>query len=538
MYLCLGGFIFTMAICNPAVRHLKEESDVWCCACRHKNKITVATNYCLDCNEHFCEECAEIHKVIPALLDHTINITAELQGESQTTFQRCKSHIGKKLDMYCLTHGKVVCYICISTEHRSCTLKLVTDGASTNTVEQITSQVTVDSPSIIRLQAARKIGEIKLAIRKLRELKHIMINDIKYFKKELCDWIDQLELTALNDTEFKCEELMNKWQVDADEIKTYMDESVSQESCMTTAEGIKYCEDGKILSVSEKCMLALSQKTKAVSPIIKCASFKPDKNLKKLKETLQELGVLELKFIQQDDRQTISETFAKAMHSTSTQTSDPQMQQLMPSNISPQTNIQVTSGPLCYPQQTLNNPSVKAFPQPYTHADGCFSYNQPAAFTYTPGTFTKTYVSNVQPQPMYYQYPSLPPPNVHAYGGFTGKTNASNGTMPTRSEAVSQAKQGTIAPTVSDLTASMLAAVPPNEQKLMLGEHLFPLIHRLYPDLAGKITGMLLEMENSALLHLLGNQERLKMKVEEAIAVLLAHQVKEAKEVFEAAVDK
>merc|ERR1712156_933632 len=45
------------------------------------------------------------------------------------------------------------------------------------------------------------------------------------------------------------------------------------------------------------------------------------------------------------------------------------------------------------------------------------------------------------------------------------------------------------------LTASMLAAAPPQEQKQMLGERLFPLIQSMYPELAGKITGMLLEID-------------------------------------------
>lgn len=78
------------------------------------------------------------------------------------------------------------------------------------------------------------------------------------------------------------------------------------------------------------------------------------------------------------------------------------------------------------------------------------------------------------------------------------------------------------------LTASMLAAAPPQEQKQMLGERLFPLIQRMYPDLAGKITGMLLEIDNSELLHMLESTESLKAKVEEAVAVLQAHQAKEA----------
>jgi len=61
------------------------------------------------------------------------------------------------------------------------------------------------------------------------------------------------------------------------------------------------------------------------------------------------------------------------------------------------------------------------------------------------------------------------------------------------------------------------------EQKQMLGERLFPLIAKPYPDLAGKITGMLLEMDNSELLHLLEDQNALNVKVEEAVKVLQEH---------------
>ncbi|XP_011708059.1 PREDICTED: polyadenylate-binding protein 4-like [Wasmannia auropunctata] len=78
------------------------------------------------------------------------------------------------------------------------------------------------------------------------------------------------------------------------------------------------------------------------------------------------------------------------------------------------------------------------------------------------------------------------------------------------------------------LTASMLAAAPPQEQKQMLGERLFPLIHDMNPQLTGKITGMLLEIDNSELLHMLEHKESLKAKVDEAVAVLQAHQAKQA----------
>ncbi|XP_042562810.1 embryonic polyadenylate-binding protein-like isoform X2 [Clupea harengus] len=63
------------------------------------------------------------------------------------------------------------------------------------------------------------------------------------------------------------------------------------------------------------------------------------------------------------------------------------------------------------------------------------------------------------------------------------------------------------------LTASMLAAAPLMEQKQLLGERLYPLIYALHPNLAGKITGMLLEIDNSELLHMLESPESLHSKV-------------------------
>eukprot|EP00106_Octopus_bimaculoides_P001663 XP_014769105.1 PREDICTED: uncharacterized protein LOC106868392 [Octopus bimaculoides] len=78
------------------------------------------------------------------------------------------------------------------------------------------------------------------------------------------------------------------------------------------------------------------------------------------------------------------------------------------------------------------------------------------------------------------------------------------------------------------LTSSRKGTIPPPEQKQMIGETLFPLIHNMYPDKAGKITGMLLELDTSELLHMIKFHESLLAKVEEALTVLQAHEAKEA----------
>jgi len=68
--------------------------------------------------------------------------------------------------------------------------------------------------------------------------------------------------------------------------------------------------------------------------------------------------------------------------------------------------------------------------------------------------------------------------------------------------------------------AAELANADPEQQKQMIGERIFPLVQPIEPRLAGKITGMLLEMDNTELLHLVDSPEALKQKINEALQVL------------------
>lgn len=56
----------------------------------------------------------------------------------------------------------------------------------------------------------------------------------------------------------------------------------------------------------------------------------------------------------------------------------------------------------------------------------------------------------------------------------------------------------------------------------MLGEQLFPLVERIERETAGKVTGMLLEMDQTEVLHLIESPDALKNKVAEAMDVLRA----------------
>jgi len=93
------------------------------------------------------------------------------------------------------------------------------------------------------------------------------------------------------------------------------------------------------------------------------------------------------------------------------------------------------------------------------------------------------------------------------------------GGFPVRDTALSPAAQ------IGTLT-SALANATPEQQRTILGENLYPLVEQLEPNQAAKVTGMLLEMDQTEVLHLLESPEALKSKVAEAMDVLrnVAHQ--------------
>ncbi|CAN8239387.1 unnamed protein product [Cochlearia groenlandica] len=72
---------------------------------------------------------------------------------------------------------------------------------------------------------------------------------------------------------------------------------------------------------------------------------------------------------------------------------------------------------------------------------------------------------------------------------------------------------------ISKLSSALALASPANHAE-MLGDQLYPLVYQHEPVHAAKVTGMLLEMDQAEILHLLESPEALKAKVSEALEVL------------------
>lgn len=88
------------------------------------------------------------------------------------------------------------------------------------------------------------------------------------------------------------------------------------------------------------------------------------------------------------------------------------------------------------------------------------------------------------------------------------------------------------APEAPMSAVEQLAAQLPNasadQQRMLLGEALYPLVDAVEPASSAKITGMLLEMDQSEVLHLIEDSKALSDKVQEAVTVLKAAAAEDA----------
>ncbi|EUC39642.1 hypothetical protein COCMIDRAFT_110979 [Bipolaris oryzae ATCC 44560] len=127
------------------------------------------------------------------------------------------------------------------------------------------------------------------------------------------------------------------------------------------------------------------------------------------------------------------------------------------------------------------------------------------------------------PMPGMPQVPMAGGPGMRGGQGFppqgAGRGNMPQGGRPGQSPMPGYPQGGRGGPAGAGVDMSALSGAAPGQQKQMLGEALYPKIAEMQPELAGKITGMLLEMDNSELINLTSDEAALRAKVEEAMSV-------------------
>ena len=115
----------------------EEDVAVYCKPCDRDNLRLQATGFCIDCDEHLCDDCVNYHKKAKPSKNHVI-----LNQESMPKSRRgskypgngvpmeditCPTHKEKPVEFYCHSHATTLCYVCSTLDHAKCKIDFIPD---------------------------------------------------------------------------------------------------------------------------------------------------------------------------------------------------------------------------------------------------------------------------------------------------------------------------------------------------------------------------------------------------------------------------
>ncbi|XP_053387131.1 uncharacterized protein LOC128550958 [Mercenaria mercenaria] len=207
--------------------HTSDEIfDFTCSPCAEQNKNSEAVRYCVECQDYYCQSCADMHKMFPAMRGHKLLNKADFSSSShqqnlpQVPTERCHNHKTKLIDMYCRDHDEVCCTSCVAENHRSCdSVTSITDviknrGARKEKDELIQELNTLINVCLeIKTTKEKDLSEIALA-------KETALDEMKKQRKEL-DTLDELENASKQKIENEHKKLSDESAEEKQKITEY-----------------------------------------------------------------------------------------------------------------------------------------------------------------------------------------------------------------------------------------------------------------------------------------------------------------------------
>ena len=113
------------------LKRILSSDDVLCVLCLsekiRENGASVhrmATMYCIDCRQNYCDSCIATHEIINPLVCHRIIERGKPRSIKElllsSSMDRCDMHVDKPLEIYCKICKKAICFLCSSeTAHHA-----------------------------------------------------------------------------------------------------------------------------------------------------------------------------------------------------------------------------------------------------------------------------------------------------------------------------------------------------------------------------------------------------------------------------------
>ncbi|XP_053405616.1 E3 ubiquitin-protein ligase TRIM71-like [Mercenaria mercenaria] len=188
-----------------------EDIKVYCQPCDLDGPRLPAHGYCVDCREHLCNTCLVAHKKHTLSRHHTLldknsmpqNISsASVHQRQPDNFTKpCPKHKKEMIKFYCQNHEALLCSVCVTLEHTgiSCKVNYIPD-ISGQIINSKDHQDILKAMDTITEQCRKKSEDVKKITAKSNSSLTDILADIKKFRKEINQRLDELERQAEDET--------------------------------------------------------------------------------------------------------------------------------------------------------------------------------------------------------------------------------------------------------------------------------------------------------------------------------------------------
>ncbi|CAC5397511.1 unnamed protein product [Mytilus coruscus] len=177
----------------------------FCTICHDDGISNKAVTWCTECEVLFCEDCAKPHSKSRLSKNYETMSSEDyhkLPSFMQEISNQCRDH-KKKFELYCPFHACPCCVQCITDEHQKCQdlkplcdiLKKVKSSASVQLFEKDLKDVKENLDTDIKY--------LKTRISTINTQKTKAVEEIRYMRKSINDYLNKLEQGILNDLESK-----------------------------------------------------------------------------------------------------------------------------------------------------------------------------------------------------------------------------------------------------------------------------------------------------------------------------------------------
>ncbi|XP_052106570.1 uncharacterized protein LOC127739054 [Mytilus californianus] len=218
----------------------------FCTICNDDQISKIAVTWCTECGVFLCEDCEKPHRRLNLSKNHKTILTEdydELPTFITKISIQCKDH-KKMFELYCSFHACPCCVQCITDKHQKCQdMKPLSD-----IIKQFKSSASVENLETdlndVKENLIKSVEYLKTRISTNNIQKTKAVEKIRYMRKSIDKYLNQLELTLLDELEYKYSKLKSNMNTLVQQMELRANQIDQMQSKLTDL--IQYATDLQI----------------------------------------------------------------------------------------------------------------------------------------------------------------------------------------------------------------------------------------------------------------------------------------------------